>query len=166
MKNNLFLLLFMLVTHLAVGQVEQITWFRSTLPVQESYKLFTNEKTTINDSIYFTKQLLFNDGKNEVRFKNDSVYTTFNYSECYTTYCNPKTIDIMEKVLDNAFRYTNDRYSESLLKLQFYEKYFGKLEINKECATFTPVANPPKMEECKIEKTTHEKRSKTLYSPH
>jgi len=151
-KSKLLFLLFMLGTHLAVGQIEKIEWNKSTLPIQESFRLYSIKEINLNDSIYYIKELLFNDGKNQVRFKNDSIYAVFNFTECSATYCNPRIIDIMERVINDSFRYTNDRYNDLSLKIQFYEKYFGKLEMDGECAIFTPVEKPPKMVECKIKK--------------
>lgn len=151
-KSKLLFLLFVLGTHLAVGQVENINWSRSNLKAQESFRLYTITNNQYKDSISQTIELIFNDGKNQVKFKNDSIYVVFNFTECSATYCNPGIIDIMNKVINDSFRYTNDRYNDLSLKIQFYEKYFGKLEMDGECAVFTPVEKPPKMVECKIKK--------------
>lgn len=141
------LTLFLFLFQIGYGQISIVTLIdKDSLPLDYVFSMFDRYDST--NIVY--RDLVFTTEYSTVSFKGDLLYLNHNLTDYPTTQINPKVVEIISIVLKKTMTEQYDRYNEAILKVQFYEKYFGKLENIGECAIFTPVADPPKMIECTI----------------
>lgn len=119
---------------------------------------FTLSAQKQKDSLYYflywkqseytdnTASLTFNSPEGQVSFYRGAIVT-----DSDTLYCDINIFRVVNSTLKAINKDKIDRINELETKILFYETYFGKLELDesKKCYIFSPVINPPKMDNCK-----------------
>lgn len=90
--------------------------------------------------------LTFNSPEGQVSFYRGAIVT-----DSDTLYCDKNIFRVIDSTLKAINKDKVDRINELETKILFYETYFGELKLDEseKCYIFSPVTNPPKMNNCK-----------------